>query len=164
MVATTELREEVAGFRPRGSGFSRISLESHEGSTIRQSDAIEVSTTLHIANEVAGFTLICLLDDMNQRRVFHLRRDSCEFKTRAHWRGSYKIRLQLPPMWLEPGLYTLYFKVVFQGEDAASKYLSDVFHLDVGGKSSGWGSILSPEMRWALEEVGPAKPSEVALA
>jgi lipopolysaccharide transport system ATP-binding protein len=164
MVATTELHDDAAGLRPRGSGFSRISLASHEGSTIRQSDPVEVSTTLHIANEVAGFTLICLLDDMNQRRVFHLRRDSSEFKTRARWRGSYKISLKLPPMWLEPGLYTLYFKVVFQGEDAASKHLSDVFHLDVGGKSSGWGSILSPEMHWALEDVSPAKPSEVALA
>ena len=117
--------------RRRGPGFDRaapaspgVTLESHEGSTIQQSDPVEVSTTLHIASEVAGFTLICVLDDMNQRRVFHLRRDSSEFKTRALWRGTYKISFKLPPLWLEPGLYTLYFKAVFQGEDRGHPSIS----------------------------------------
>jgi lipopolysaccharide transport system ATP-binding protein len=164
MVASTEVRDQSTGLHPRGSGFSQVSLESHEGSTIAQSDPIEVSTTLHIANEIAGFTLICLLDDMNQRRVFHLRRDSSEFKSGRRWRGAYKLRLKLPPLWLEPGLYTLYFKAVFQGESAASKHVSDVFHLDVGGKSCGWNSILSPDMTWGMEEIGDMRPTEVAIA
>jgi lipopolysaccharide transport system ATP-binding protein len=163
MVANTETRDQPTG-RRRGSGFSDVSLTSHEGSTIQQSEPLEISTTLHIAQEVAGFTLICLLDDMNQRRVFHLRRDSSEMASRGSWRGSHKISLKLPALWLEPGLYTLYFKVVFQGESASSKHISDCFHLDVGGRSCGWNSILSPTADWEHEEVGPAVPTEAALA
>jgi lipopolysaccharide transport system ATP-binding protein len=164
MVANTETRDQATGRKPRGSGFSEVSLLSHSGSTIEQSDPIEISTTLHFADEVAGFTLICLLDDMNQRRVFHLRRDSSEIASGRSWRGTHKLSLRLPALWLEPGLYTLYFKVVFQGQAASSKHISDCFHLDVGGKSCGWNSILSPAAEWRHEEVGTSLPREAALA
>jgi lipopolysaccharide transport system ATP-binding protein len=155
-------RDNSAGRSRRGSGFSGISLESREGSTIQQSDPVEVITTLHIANEVAGFALVCTLEDMRQRPVFHLRRDSSELPTRGPWKGAYRISLKLPPLWLEPGLYTLYFKAIFQGEAASSKHLSDAFHLDVGGRSCGFGSILSPDMHWTIEQA--ADPSAVANA
>ncbi len=163
MVANTDTREASTG-RRRGSGFSEVSLASHSGCTIQQSDGIEISTTLHIDSEVAGFTLICLLDDMNQRRVFHLRRDSSEIGAGRSWRGSHKIGLKLPALWLEPGLYTLYFKVVFQGESASSRHISDCFHLDVAGKSCGWNSILSPTADWKHEEVTELTPREAAIA
>lgn len=58
---------------------------------------------VHIPREVAGFTLMCVMDDMNQRRVFVLRRDSAEFKLRGAWKGTYKVTLRIPPLWLEPG-------------------------------------------------------------
>jgi len=164
MVANTEARDQATGRKPRGSGFSDVSLVSHSGSTIQQSDSIEISTTLHIADEVAGFTLICLLDDMNQRRVFHLRRDSSEMGSGRNWRGTHKLTVKLPALWLEPGLYTLYFKAVFQGQAASSKHISDCFHLDVGGKSCGWNSILSPTVDWIHEEVASPAPTEAALA
>ncbi len=164
LAGLSETREKSTGLQPRGSGFSEVTLLSHEGSTIQQSDPLEFGTELHIAKEVAGFSLICVLEDMNQRRVFHLRRESSEIRSGGQWRGTHQIRLKLPALWLEPGLYTLYFKVVFQGESVTSKHVSDVFHLDVGGKSSGWNSILSPNPEWNYIEASPGAPSEVAIA
>ena len=99
---------------------------------------------------------------MNQRRVFHLRRDSAEIGAGRSWKGTHKISLKLPPLWLEPGLYTLYFKIVLQGE-AVSKHVSDVFHLDVGGKSCGWNSILSPNVGWEHHELSPSRAQEASL-
>ena len=161
LVATTNDRDGATTGAPRGLGLSSVSLDSHTGTTIQQGDPVEISTLIHIPREIAGFTLMLVMDDMNQRRVFVLRRDSSDFK-RGAWKGTHKITLKVPPLWLEPGLYSLYFKVMFQGESAGHKHVSDVFHLDVGGKSCGWGSILSPEMHWNCEEV-VANPSEVAV-
>jgi lipopolysaccharide transport system ATP-binding protein len=162
LVATNNDRDGATTGTPRGLGLSGVTLESHVGTTIQQSEAIEISTLIHMPREVAGFTLMCVMDDMNQRRIFVLRRESSEFK-RGSWKGTYKVSLRLPALNLEPGLYSLYFKVMFQGESAGHRHVSDVFHLDVGGKSSGWGSVLSPEMHWNLQEVGPGRPVEVAV-
>jgi len=160
LVASSEKREERSGTRTRGSGFAPISLDSHEGSTIQQCDEMEVSTELNIEREVAGFVLLCVLEDMNQRRVLTMRRDSSELRT-GRWKGSYKIHLRFPALWLEPGLYTMYFKVVLQGQSTDSRLISDVFHLDVGGRSSGSGSVLSPNVDWTLAEA--QRTEEVAI-
>ena len=156
-------REEAAAPRS-GFGFSGVSLENRDGSTIHQSEPIELSALLHIGREVAGFSLVCKLQDMHQRPVFHLRRDSAEMKSRGQWRGVYRIDVALPPLWLEPGLYTIVFQVQFQDGSASSKHYSDPFHLDVGGRSCGSGSILSPDVRWKIEETASVDPSEVAIA
>jgi lipopolysaccharide transport system ATP-binding protein len=160
LVATAEKSDDPAAQRTRGSGFSTITLDSHEGSTIQQPDEMEISTELHLDREVAGFVLFCVLEDMNQRRVLTMRRDSSELRC-GRWKGSYRINLRFPALWLEPGLYTLYFKAVLQGQSTGSRYLSDVFHLDVGGRSSGSGSVLSPNVDWTLHET--RRTEEVAI-
>jgi lipopolysaccharide transport system ATP-binding protein len=162
LVATNNDRDGATQGLPRGLGLSHVTLESHAGTTIEQGDHVEISTLVHIPREVAGFTLMCVMDDMNQRRICVLRRDSSEFKLRGAWKGTYKITVKVPPLWLEPGLYSLYFKAMFQGESAGHRHVSDVFHLDVGGRSCGWGSVLSPEMRWNCQEVA-VTPAEVAV-
>jgi hypothetical protein len=32
-----------------------------------------------------------------------------------------------------------------------SRIVSDILHVDVGGKSSGWNSVLSPNPEWHIE-------------
>jgi lipopolysaccharide transport system ATP-binding protein len=161
LVATVEKRDDPTVYRTRSSGFAPVALESHAGSTIQQSDEMEVSTELNLEREVAGFVLLCVLEDMNQRRVLTMRRDSSQLRS-GRWQGSYRISVRFPALWLEPGLYSMYFKVVLQGQSTESRYVSDVFHLDVGGRSSGSGSVLSPNVDWTLEEAGLAE-EEVAI-
>jgi lipopolysaccharide transport system ATP-binding protein len=135
------------------TGLGSVKLVSHESNTIQQGDGIEVSTTLNLKEEVAGFIVLCVIEDMNQRTICHLRRDSPEFRS-GSWHGRQEIRLKLPPLWLEPGLYSMYFKVLLWGQVAQQRLLSDVLHIDVGGTSSGWNAVLSPEAGWS---VGPSK-------
>ncbi len=146
----TESRDTQPKSTLRGSCFGPPELASHEGSTIDQGDPFELSATLWLASEVAGFILICILEDMNQRRVFHLRRASSDMSLGASGRGAYQCRLRLPSLWLEPGLYTIFLKAILQGSATKSTIQSDVFHLDVSGSSSGHGSIISPCAEWIV--------------
>jgi lipopolysaccharide transport system ATP-binding protein len=132
---------------PTRTGFGPVTLESHPSMTIQQEDAFEIATTLNLADEVAGFVIIFLMSDMHQRSVIHMRRDSPEFRT-GTWKGTYNINLALPPLWLEPGLYSCHMKVLLWGDVKQSKIISDVFHIDVGGESSGWDSLLTPKASW----------------
>jgi lipopolysaccharide transport system ATP-binding protein len=162
LVAAAEKQEDLADAR-HGSGFSPIKLENCEGSTIQQSEPIEMGVTLHIADEVAGFTVVAVLDDMNQRRILHLRYDSSDAGAARGWVGSWRLRLKLPPLWLEPGLYTLYFKAILHGAAVNARHLSDTFHLDVGGRSSGWNSVLCPNAVWSFEPAEATRQAEVSL-
>ncbi len=144
---------------PTRTGFGPVTLSSHESSTIAQGDEMELRTVLNLTEEVAGFIMICKLDDMSQRSIFHLRRDSPEFRSGA-WHGRYDVRLKVPPLWLEPGLYTLHFKVLLWGSVAQPRLVSDVLHIDVGGASSGWGAVMTPETQWNLTPMSEAEESK----
>ncbi|MEZ5401921.1 MAG: ABC transporter ATP-binding protein [Bryobacteraceae bacterium] len=140
------------------TGFGEVYLTSHEATTIQHQDSMELATTLNLSEEVAGFVLICKLEDMNQRNIFHLRRDSPEFRS-GSWKGRYEIKLRVPPLWLEPGLYSLHFKVLLWGNVSQPRLLSDILHLDVGGECSGWGAVLTPQADWNVREAEPAAVS-----
>ncbi len=132
------------------AGFGRVRVMGQESMTVCQGDSLRLATTLQIPDGVTGFTLMCLMQDMQQRPVLHLRHDSTNIRATC-WRGAHDIELTLPPLWLEPGLYSLHFKVLFCGQVAQARILSDVAHLDVGGECSGWGAVLSPRAEWRVE-------------
>jgi lipopolysaccharide transport system ATP-binding protein len=132
------------------AGFGPISITGNEG-TIEQGDALEINTELRVPTETASFTLLCLLEDSSQRNIFHLRMDSGDCKSHGSLRNNYAIRLRIPPLWLEPGIYSLWFKALYSGASVQSRVISDIFHVDVSGKSSGWNAVLSPKAEWSLE-------------
>ncbi|MFN3324113.1 MAG: ABC transporter ATP-binding protein [Bryobacteraceae bacterium] len=151
VVTVQDSEEKSAEGVPGRFSFGRVRLSSHEGSTIQQGEPFSVSTTLYVGSEVAGFTLVCVLDDMNQRRIFHLRQESSVLGYQPGTCDPLRINLFLPCLWLEPGLYTVQFKVLFWGELANARSISDTLHLDVGGESSGWGAVMTPAVRWSCE-------------
>jgi lipopolysaccharide transport system ATP-binding protein len=157
MITTTEVESrqdgEKAGSGPLRDGFSPITLPVLGQNTISQSEAFTVSSTLHVANDVEGLTLWCTLDDMNGRHVFSLREESSLLGLGRIAKGDYKIEVNVPALWLLPGLYSLYFKVRYWGDTASSRFLSDTFPLDVAGKNSRVEAVLSPEAGWSVEQV-----------
>ena len=136
---------------PRGGfGFGPVKLLSHPTSTVDQSDPFEVATTVHFDEPVPGFNLFCIVNDMHQRKIFQQTEDSSQFQRGKMWQGSYDLTIKLPALWLEPGLYSVHFKMFVRTERQSARYLSDMLHLDVGGRSSGCGSILNPQGGWSL--------------
>lgn len=134
-----------------GTGFGPVKLSSHESSTVNQSEPFQASTTIHFGEPVAGFNLFCIVNDMHQRKMFQQTQDSSEFRRGSDWQGAYDVNISLPAMWLEPGLYSLYFKMFVRTHGQGHRYVSDTLHLDIGGHSTGCGGILNPNASWALE-------------
>jgi lipopolysaccharide transport system ATP-binding protein len=143
-----------------GFGFGPVKVASHPTSTVNQSENFRVTTTVHFSEPVAGFSLYCIVNDMHQRKMFQQTEDSSQFQRGEMWHGSYDVGLNLPALWLEPGLYSLHFKMFVRTERRSARYVSDVLHLDVDGRASGCGSILSPQGRWSL---APAASKEAGL-
>jgi lipopolysaccharide transport system ATP-binding protein len=153
-------RHDASQFAEGETGFGPVYLASHESPSIDQADPCEVATKLNIGQEIGGFILLCVLEDMHQRTICHLRIDSPELSAATPTPGLYDLRLKLPALWLEPGLYSLYFKVLFSGQAMQHRYLSDILHVDVGGTSSGWGAALTPRTEWKFEPTQALVPEE----
>lgn len=130
--------------------FSPILLNGAPGSAALQSDEFELATRLNITDSISGFSLYCILEDMQGRRIFCLREHNRALGCDATPAGEYRIRVKLPALWLNPGLYSVYFRVEFWGRYGPAQYFSDKFPLDIDGISSLKESILHPRASWSV--------------
>jgi lipopolysaccharide transport system ATP-binding protein len=146
--------------RPHRAGFGPVRLDCDGADTVAQGRGFSAETTLRLGEDTAGFVLHCVLEDMNGRSVFSLQETHTDLGVTAARMGAYDVRVQFPALWLNPGLYALYFKVLISGHFGSTRYVSDKIPLDVDGKSSrSIGVVLHPEVAWdvaAAEE--PATP------
>jgi lipopolysaccharide transport system ATP-binding protein len=142
------------------SGFGRVSLQGIEGNTVLQSQPFVLNTTLRIDRESSGFWLFCIMEDMHGRTVFHLREESSMLGMKEAAVGHYNVSIELPALWLSPGLYSVHFKVIYWGESASAKHVSDKYPLDVEGTNSAVETVLHPKAGWCVAQEEP----EAALA
>ena len=138
------------------TGFGHVFVGEGRDNTAAQGEPLEVSTTLSIAQPVGGFSLFCIVEDMQNRMVFHLREESPALGLSSVATGEYGVRLSVPPLWLNTGLYSLHFKALLWG-DGAGRAVSDKIPLDVTGSHSKVDAILHPTARW---NVAPRAPGD----
>jgi lipopolysaccharide transport system ATP-binding protein len=143
---------EGEGDADSGSVFGPVVLGDGQSNTASQADALDVSTTLRVKQPITGFSLFCIVEDMQGRQIFHLREESPDLGFDSVPTGKYNINLKLPPLWLVPGLYSIYFKAKFWGDyGSAARYISDKFPLDISGNTSrSREAILHQEGRWQI--------------
>jgi lipopolysaccharide transport system ATP-binding protein len=142
-------------------GFGPVIINRGEFS-VDQAESFDARTTLHIAEETAGFSLFCLVRDMNGRTIFHLREESPSFGLNSTARGSYAIAVSIPPLWLNPGLYSLHFKVINWAGGREARFVSDTVPLDVTGSASRSNALLHPAATWSV--TCPPCAGEIAVA
>ena len=133
------------------AGFTIPRLASHSGRTIDQGDAFEVTTTMRLDEDIPSFFVWCILEDMYQRRIAVSRLDHNDIGDRENGSGAYRLAIKFPALWLEPGLYTLYFRAKLSGANSSERYVSDVLHLDVAGTTYVQNAILNPRTEWLVE-------------
>jgi lipopolysaccharide transport system ATP-binding protein len=107
---------------------------------------------LDLHDEFVGARLIYLLDDSVGDNVVHQRIYSDQLWSGNLKAGRYRVKVELPPLWLAPGVYTLYFKFIGRkpcGRD--ERHLSERAVIDVIGSADGIGRAnLAPPVTWTL--------------
>ena len=129
-----------------------MSLNGERTGSVLQSQEVIISIPFHVHHQASGFSLYCILEDMHGANLFHLRAESTELCPEGLPVGENIISVKLPPLWLNPGLYSIYFKALYWGDYAASaRCVSDKFPLDVVGTSSTVDCLLHPQANWSLK-------------
>jgi lipopolysaccharide transport system ATP-binding protein len=138
------------------AGFGPLLLNGRYGHTLRQNESFQISTTLTIEEPINGFSLYCILEDIQNQTIFELREESTKFEWKASNTGKYAIQVTIPPLWLNPGLYSFCFKAMLWGSYRSSRYDSDKLLLDVNGTSSMVSAVLHPQIDWSFQQATPA--------
>ena len=96
--------------------FGPVSINGRPGNTIQQGAELLAETNLYVRREIAGFNICCIVEDTSERRILRIDEDSVTLGLLGPLRGSYRIAVALPPLWLSPGIYSLFFGISFRGD------------------------------------------------
>jgi lipopolysaccharide transport system ATP-binding protein len=137
-----------------GSGWSNVTINGATNaiSTSNSSDSFFTEVTLDLRDDFSAAKLFLVINDAVGGLVVHQRIDTRELGLDHMPTGRYKVRADLPALWLAPGIYTLHFK--FMGRNVSrteDRYLSERVMLDVTGNVNGLGrAILAPPPCWTI--------------
>lgn len=75
--------------------------------------------------------------------------------------GTYDLKLSIPALWLSPGIYSMYFKIIANSVEWEGRLNSERLMLEIRGELEGTGkAVLHPDVKWQVEPL-QARTSEV---
>jgi lipopolysaccharide transport system ATP-binding protein len=144
-------RQNPAGAQTR---FVSIRVNGQNPGNIESGEAFEVSCTLELVARVPSFRLFCIIQDANGESVVVVPSNSRSLEG-ANQPGLHQISVRFPALWLRPGVYSVYFKLLAVAAGSGdSRFLSDSMMLDVTGTGDPEMLLaaLAPDVDWEIED------------
>ncbi|HEX8776459.1 MAG TPA: ABC transporter ATP-binding protein [Pyrinomonadaceae bacterium] len=139
----------------RGTRWTSMSINGVDAalsSAINSIEPFTVEAGLEVAEEFVEARFKCRVDDASGNTlIYHVEHDR-ERERPGLALGTHHVRVDFPPLWLVPGIYTLFFKLTGRTEEGDERrYTSERVLLNVTGKLNGNGrAIISPPLKWSL--------------
>lgn len=148
-------------------GWHDARLEDEDGNEIAAAgsrDALRVTATLRLNKPWRQANLFMILQDASGHQLLHVRRalDSLAGTLEAN---TYRMSIDVPPLWLGPGVYSVHFKFVGSSEAGENgRYISEPMFFQVDGNTAGLGgATLMPDVDWQVG-VGAVPENEPVAA
>lgn len=149
-------------------GWRGVRVEGqHDGfsTSIEGGQPFSAEAILDLDSDFSGGELYCILNDPFGDPVVHQRVNSSELWAKGAQARRYCVRVDLPPLWLAPGVYTAYFKLIGRRSTGGEvRQLSDRAIVDVKGGFTGISrASLAPPLRWSITSEQLATNAGAAL-
>jgi lipopolysaccharide transport system ATP-binding protein len=119
---------------------------------IAPDDGFEVTADLR-ARDIRNPSMILIVESMNGQQIVHSRIMTRDIGIDT-LDGNAKVKISLPALWLAPGLYSVYLKLLASSIHLSGRYDSERIMLEVKGGIDGTGrTILAPEAEWKLNRI-----------
>ncbi len=134
------------------NGWQRVVILNDEGRVTNElcnDRPFSLEAVLSVRDRLNTSRLFCILNDSVGEQVVHQRVYS-DTLIDALEPGQYKLRVRLPVLWLAPGIYTIYLKLIGQKVSGGDvRHISNRVVLDVSGNSDGIAqAALAPPYQW----------------
>jgi hypothetical protein len=145
----TEAASGSAGWR----AVSVNGVQPGLAATVPGSEGFFVEAQLNLREEFKGGRLFCILHNSLGEMVVHQRIDTEQLSEGLLRPGRYRVRVNLPALWLAPGVYTVHFKFLgTKPSGTDDRMISERAMLDMDGDSYGIGRArLAQAVQWNLE-------------
>jgi lipopolysaccharide transport system ATP-binding protein len=154
-----------------GTSWRDISINGQPAgllTPIHNDAAIRVEASLRLSDDFAKGRLYCLIEDSNGKGVIH---NSVTYESNEITKlnpGAYAVKVEIPPLWLMPDAYTLYFKFIGRTDSGSEeRSMSERVILNITDRTSRSSgkvrAVLIPPIDWSLTAANVGD-KELALA
>ena len=144
----------------QGYGWMRTLINGPDGENgcVNNNESFEITSDLSLPHDSKRAVLHCIMEDAECNQVVHNYISTKDIGLNILDAGFYRIKTQIPPLWLKPGVYTLYLKLIAETQDAKEvKYLSERVLVDVTDKTEIFAgkvyATILPPMKWNVSSV-----------
>jgi lipopolysaccharide transport system ATP-binding protein len=151
-----------------GAGWRDVSINGNTDgatATVYGEEEFSVGALLDLQEEFLDARLFCIINNSVGDVVVHQRMDLHELCGKE--RGRFRLNVEMPALWLAPGVYTLYFKFIGTTTKGVEvRYFSERAILDARSDAEGYGRAhLAPPVCWrAKRESSIEEEKEMAAA
>jgi lipopolysaccharide transport system ATP-binding protein len=140
----------TTGMNSRSFAIGVPTVRGTDGSKITSGKPFNITLPIS-GHEVQNPWMFFIVEDFTGRMLIHSRIKSRELGFEVI-DGEYRLNLDIPSLWLSPGMYSAYFKFLFPSVKAATgRANSERFMLEVDGRFESTGkAILNPDIEWRL--------------
>ncbi len=125
-------------------------VKGTEGSKVSAGEPFTISLPI-TGQRAQNPWMFFIVEDFTGRTLIHSRVNSRELGVEII-DGEYRLNLEIPALWLSPGMYSAFFKFLFPSVIASTGRLnSERFMLEVSGQFEQTGkAILHPDIEWKI--------------
>lgn len=128
------------------------SLAVGDGSStaVKAGDYFDINLRLS-GRKILNPAIYFIIENVAGQTVIHKRIKSKELGIELI-DGHYDLKISLPPLWLSPGVYSVYFKFIAPAVNWSGNLRSERLMLEVRGALEGTGkAVLNPEVEWKID-------------
>ena len=131
---------------------TELKVNSGFDSVIEPGKSFEVSLTLK-GRDIKNPRMFLIIENILGQSLVHSHVFSKEIGLEKI-DGSYILKLSIPALWLSPGLYSMYFKVIANSVEWEGRVNSERLMIEVRGAMENTGrAVLHPDVKWQFESL-----------
>ena len=131
---------------------TELKINSNLTPIIESGKSFEVSLSIN-GRDIKNPQMFLIIENVLGQSLVHSRVFSKEIGLEKI-DGSYVLRLSIPALWLSPGIYSMYFKVIASSIEWEGRIYSERLMLEVRGEMENTGkAVLHPDVKWQVESL-----------
>lgn len=157
-----KILHKSSGGRTKKNEFlnlGNITINGDHTYQIEHSSPFEVSVDIS-GNGIREATVFFIIENAFGQSVLHKKVSSSKIGYELI-DGDFRLNVELPGLWISPGVYSMYFKVLVPTTHWSGRVISDRIILEVTGPMESSGkAFMNPNVNWSMETLESAMPAD----
>ena len=150
----SSFKDEVDIVSYKGLKFGDLLINNDRNFDFSFTEPIKIQTSLYSQFDILNYRLFCIISNSDNENIVckEISSDNYPIIKKA---GKYSVEVTLPSLWLKPGLYNIFFKILPVGVKLPQRVLSEKVLVNCINIAHGHNfiSLLEPKSDWSIFEL-----------